>query len=157
MMDAEYFDSRVERVPESGCWIWMGALTDKGYGKFRSKTLQYAAHRKCYEAHRGPIPNGLCVLHRCDIPSCINPAHLFLGTRADNVVDMCAKNRVQRHGRGGAIGESNPNTKLTDTQVLQLRAMYPLHSSTELAAMFGIQRAQAWKIAVGLSRRKVYV
>lgn len=69
-----------------------------GYGRFRvaSYTL-VGAHRFSYELHIGPIPSRMCVLHTCDTPNCVNPAHLFLGTHSDNMKDMYAK---RRHGNG---------------------------------------------------------
>jgi len=96
-----WFESRVERIPEAGCWIWNGMLTNKGYGKARlhgrsgRKTL---AHRVAWELYRGPIQSGLLVCHHCDVPSCVNPAHLFVGTQTDNMADASRKGRCSRQG-----------------------------------------------------------
>ena len=82
-------------VPESGCWIWMGAWNGDGYGVV-SKTLTrdfQMAHRVFYTEHKGPIAEGLLVCHRCDTPQCVNPDHLFLGTHMDNMHDMIRKGR----------------------------------------------------------------
>lgn len=88
-----------EKVDKSGeCWVWTASTHHQwGYGhfKFRGKVAQ--AHRVSWEMHNGPIPEGLLVCHRCDNPPCIRPAHLFLGTDADNATDMVAK---RRHYRG---------------------------------------------------------
>ena len=84
------------RPSEYGCWDWVGARDTFGYGvigrggRGRGHT---GAHRVSWQIHRGPIPPGMYVLHRCDNPPCSNPAHLFLGTHRDNVADMVAKGR----------------------------------------------------------------
>lgn len=82
------------------CWEWLAYRDRKGYGRFMvpgSKTS--LAHRFSWELHRGPIPTGMCVLHRCDNPPCVNPAHLFLGTLQDNVRDMIQKGRGSNGNR----------------------------------------------------------
>lgn len=90
------FMDLVEKIPESGCWIWMGNMM-RGYG--RTPRSQRRAHRESYELHCGPIPVGLAVLHRCDVKCCVNPSHLFLGTQTMNVADMVAKSRQKGGGR----------------------------------------------------------
>ncbi len=85
--------------PNSGCWLWTGSLTSGGYGCCWWDGKQTNAHRFSWLAYRGEIPSGQLVLHKCDMPSCVNPDHLFLGTAADNMRDMVAKGRK----RGGAI------------------------------------------------------
>jgi hypothetical protein len=84
------------RIEPSGCWLWIGATNGKGYGKIqqgRRGGIPLLAHRVSWELHRGPIPDGLMVLHQCDSPPCVNPDHLFLGTGLDNMRDMVAKSR----------------------------------------------------------------
>ena len=90
---ASEFESFVERIPFSGCWIWMRSIQPTGYGDFRRQRKHYSAHRYSYELYNGPITNGLHVLHRCDVPCCCNPSHLFLGTNLDNIQDSSAKGR----------------------------------------------------------------
>lgn len=89
---------RLERyipVPESGCWLWTGDTSQYGYGKFRIGAHAYGcAHRFFYEQLVGPIPDGLCVLHKCDTRLCVNPGHLFLGTKKDNWDDSVRKGRA---------------------------------------------------------------
>lgn len=94
----ERFDAKWCPEPFSGCWLWTaGALSGMQYGTFGVDTgVSHLAHRVSWELHRGPIPEGLCVLHRCDTPLCVNPEHLWLGTYADNNEDMAAKGRVNR-------------------------------------------------------------
>lgn len=86
-------EQQSERVTESGCWIWMRRLNYKGYGVIGYLGKTCPAHRIAYEAFVGPIPEGLMVLHRCDVRSCVNPAHLFLGTDTDNAQDRSRKGR----------------------------------------------------------------
>jgi hypothetical protein len=101
----EHFESRCFPITESGCWIWMGAIkkAKPGYGWVRSKGKSWAAHRLSWTLHRGPIPAARHVLHRCDIPLCVNPDHLFLGTAADNMRDMAQKDRPAREHRAGQL------------------------------------------------------
>lgn len=89
------FESRIERVTESGCWIWTGLLSNVGYGKIGVGLKTYSVHRYAYETYIGKIPKNLLVLHKCDNRCCVNPAHLFLGTQSDNIKDMYAKNRFR--------------------------------------------------------------
>jgi HNH endonuclease len=77
------------RNPFTECWIWQGSLRG-GYGE----CAEGLVHRVSYELFVGPVPDGLCVLHTCDTPTCYNPDHLFVGTRVDNVHDMIAKGRA---------------------------------------------------------------
>lgn len=93
----------------------MGRLNTMGYGRLSVNGVQQYAHRASYELHRGKIPRGMNALHKCDIPTCINPDHLFLGTHGDNVADKVAKGR-QPHG--SKVG----NSKLTDAEVIAIRA-----------------------------------
>lgn len=86
-------------VTESGCLLWEGA-SSRGYGVLNvKKKLQYV-HRLMWELRNGPIQDGLCALHKCDVPSCINIEHLFLGTSADNNIDCTKKGRNMRNEKG---------------------------------------------------------
>lgn len=86
------FWSKVRK--SSGCWIWTAALTEKGYGVFCINGRTDKAHRIAYRLMRGEIPKGKWVLHRCDVPACVNPKHLFIGTSDDNITDMHLKGRA---------------------------------------------------------------
>ena len=80
--------------PELGpCWLWTAATTIYGYGQFFFNGRLEGAHRVSWRLHIGEIPDGRCVLHRCDVPRCVNPAHLFLGTKRDNALDSVRKGR----------------------------------------------------------------
>ena len=89
---AAVFWSRVHKTRR--CWWWLGGKPG-GYGAFSFEGQHHAAHRFSYELNVGPIPAGLMVLHRCDNPSCVRPAHLFVGTNADNIRDASAKGRLR--------------------------------------------------------------
>ena len=84
---------------EDACWIWRAARhCEFGYGVLAVNRVSKRAHRLSWEEYRGPIPTGMCVLHSCDNPMCINPGHLFLGTRQDNIRDMVNKGRQRSRG-----------------------------------------------------------
>ena len=88
----EEFESFVERLPWSGCWLWLRSISSTGYGDFNRNYVHYQAHRYAYELYKGAI-NGMHVLHHCDVRACCNPEHLFLGTNLDNILDSSAKGR----------------------------------------------------------------
>lgn|SRR5262249_45026831 len=77
------------------CWLWTGSRNNGGYGYMAYNGWSEGTHRISWIVHRGPIPNGLWVCHHCDVPSCLRPDHLFLGTPQDNVADMIAKGRYR--------------------------------------------------------------
>lgn len=92
-------------VKTAGCWKWLGC-TVKGYGKIGAQNCigsPLAAHRVSWELHHGKIPNGFCVLHKCDNPPCCNPDHLFLGSLADNNRDRVAKGRIGNTNPAGCL------------------------------------------------------
>lgn len=101
-------------IDENGCWIWQGRRSGSGYAFVSTPRGDVVAHRMSYLLHRGSIPIGMMVCHRCDVRICINPDHLFLGKAKDNVSDMIGK---RRH----CHGEKSMSAKLTEEQVLQIR------------------------------------
>lgn len=118
--------------PNSGCSLWLGAVTNRGYGKMSVAGCPQLAHRIAYREYNGPIPIGLNVLHRCDTPSCINPDHLFLGTQKDNMADCARKNR---HG----LGERNSIAVLTEEAVREIRQQVVSGSTDrQIAVKFGV-------------------
>lgn len=91
----ERFNEKWIPVSESGCWLWIGSISgNMGYGEIqRGDGTKIKAHRLSYELHVGSIPNNQRVLHKCDVPQCVNPHHLFLGSMHDNAIDMIYKGR----------------------------------------------------------------
>lgn len=96
-------------VPESGCWLFEGGLNTNGYGLLPFYGRTVAAHRASYTVFYGQIPAGLCVCHVCDVPSCMNPRHLWLGTISENKRDMVRKGRQPEHMR------KQPRYSVTDS------------------------------------------
>lgn len=87
------------------CWIWSGYRDREGYGHYSDcshRQHSRRAHRDMWEYHNGPIPPRMCILHRCDVPSCVNPDHLFMGTHLDNIADRQAKGRSARGDRNAS-------------------------------------------------------
>ena len=90
--------------PNSGCLLWTGSVMGIGYGKVSWNGRQHPAHRMAWAQAHGPIPDGMFVCHRCDVPLCINPDHLFIGTHKDNMADKKSKSR----GRNQYSREAEP-------------------------------------------------
>ncbi len=106
----ERFMSHVEPEPSSGCWLWTGAVDRYGYGRLKvvsdidDRRVVARAHRIAWVIRFGSIPVGLCVLHHCDNPPCVNPDHLFLGTQGDNSRDKARKGRGLKSKKGLPFG-----------------------------------------------------
>ena len=130
-------------VSASGCWEWMRNRHSHGYGRLRVNGIWLRAHRVSWETFRGPIGDGLHVLHTCDNPCCINPNHLFLGTAKENMADMVKKGRWRGSDRKG---EKSATAKLTAEMVAEIRN--DKRPQTQVAMKFGISRS-----AVGLIKQ----
>ena len=121
----ERFWSKVARQAGDECWLWLAGRDKDGYGYFFKPAGKDRAHRIVWEITHGSIPDGLCVCHRCDNPSCVRPDHLFLGTNIDNIADRDRKGRAckgEAHPYwNGNKGSANPYAKLSDDDVRAIR------------------------------------
>lgn len=149
------------------CWIWLGSRDFRGYGKFWLKGTNVRAHRASWKIIHGEIPEGLLVCHQCDNPSCVNPAHLWLGTDKDNADDRERKGRTAKGGRTRpksvakgfrngrythpettARGEKHGLSKLTNDLVREIRQRFANGETnkTLLASEYGVRDAAIGRI-----------
>jgi hypothetical protein len=143
------FWERVDRRSSDECWEWKGHRIPTGYGQITQRGRRTSTHRRAWELARGPIPEGLCVLHRCDNPPCCNPAHLWLGTQADNSADRDRKGRA-------AVGEGNGKSRLTRDDVLAIHLLVSYGLSWSKAARsFGVSKGTVAAIISGRTWRHV--
>jgi hypothetical protein len=134
------FWSLVEPQPD-GCWHWRGAAGKSGYGCYAGR----AAHRVAYELRKGPIPDKMLVCHKCDVPRCVNPDHLFVGTNRDNMQDAANKGRTLH-------GAKSPNAKLTAEKACQIVERHAAGESLKaLSRAFGLDRNNVRNIVRGIS------
>ena len=142
-------------MAETGACVECSGYRNKsGYGRSRFQGKKRLAHRAAWESAFGPVPPGMCVLHKCDNPPCINPAHLFLGTIADNNADCVAKGRNR-----GAIGERHAGTVLTESDIPIIRALARRLEQKEIARAMGVGtstigrvvRRQSWQHVHGVA------
>ena len=151
---ADRFAKFVDVRGEDECWLWMGARHDFGYGKIGAgpgTNVPLSAHRVAWELASGrSVPDGMYVCHRCDNPPCVNPAHLFIGTPADNARDAARKGRTRNHG--GFPGAANPSAKLQPDQVEAIRAAYRRREGSQeaIGRRFGIGQSQVSVIVRGI-------
>lgn len=106
------FLNKCSPEPNSGCWLWLGSVRPPGYGQiWDGEQTMESAHRTAHKLFVGKIPTGSSVLHKCDVMSCVNPDHLFLGTAQDNRTDMQNKKRGTRSKNGLPYGVSRHRKK----------------------------------------------
>jgi len=152
------FDAKVKNAP-SGCIEWTAATNPGGYGLFGEKRSGkwklILAHRFAWECVNGAIPDGLFVLHHCDNRRCVNPSHLFVGTRQDNTDDMLSKNR---QARGDAVhpngvlnkGSNNGMAVLSDSQIVEIRQLLADGVvQQQIAKRFRIDQSSVSRISTG--------
>ena len=140
------------------CVEWRGTRSTHGYGRVMHGGRMQQAHRVKWEKHRGAIPNGLVVCHHCDNPPCVRLSHLFLGTQGDNIRDAASKGRLAQqlnpdlYAKGSlnlktTFGAENPNSKLTDRQVVRIRSLYASGVNGKiLAPRFGVSDVLIYQI-----------
>ena len=138
------------------CWIWMASKRNKGYGAFcyakNGIVIHGRAHRYVWELYYGPISEGLCVLHACDTPACVNPSHLWLGTKADNNADMIQKGRKVKGGTYAAgkykHGKHHHNARLDAEKICRIRQTYAggITSLSKIAQEYGLATSHVYRI-----------
>jgi len=129
------FWSHVQKAASDQCWNW-DALEKRGYGYMNNVDGHWRrAHRLSWELHHGPIPQGKCVLHACDNRACVNPRHLWIGTRADNARDRDNKNRCPYR-------QQHPMAKLTLLDVGAIRSLHGQYTQRTIASRFGVSQSQ---------------
>lgn len=142
-LEWERFWSKVAPTNERGCRLWTGSTARFGHGTFWDGKKSEFAHRWAYESAVCPIPDNMCVIHKCDVPACVSPNHLMLGTRAENNSDKGAK----RRGRG-PLGERAWNSKLSEDSVRAIREAYAAGSASqcELGKRYGVSQVLVGRI-----------
>lgn len=146
----ERFMDKVIPEPNSGCWIWIGAILKNGYGSFSPDGNRYTvrAHRFSYQYFHGPIPRRFYVRHKCDFKPCVNPDHLHVGTQLDNINDAIERGLWPIGSRAG-------NAKLTEEIVAMARSQRMRPS--ELSRLTGISPGTASVALSGKTWRHVHV
>lgn len=135
------FWSKVDKT--DSCWNWTGSLTNKGYGQFQAGYGGVLAHRVSWLFSYGEEAGELCVLHHCDNRRCVRPDHLFLGTKAVNNADMCAK------GRHVGWSWKRGKSKLSREQISAIRVMAATKTQRAIAEVFGISQSHVGRIVRG--------
>ena len=138
----ERLEEKTEKVTESGCWLWLGSPGRHGYGEIRINNKIELAHRLSWKLFNGDIPRGMQACHRCDVRSCVNPSHLFLGTNMDNILDSMKKGRrlgVKRNRPSGLKYNWSKESKARwlekkrKINAVKREEIFALHKSSELS------------------------
>lgn len=135
-----------------GCWNWIGQIDQNGYARFKFNNISERAHRAAWVIFKGPIPQKLMVLHRCDNRKCVNPDHLFIGSNSDNMADM----KLKRRHVVARPGSLHWKSKLNETQVSTMRTLFS--SGVGFAAIsrrFNVSPATARKVVMRIGWKHV--
>lgn len=141
---ADRFWRKVDKTGD--CWLWAGSTNIHGRGQVNIDKHMISAHRVAYELTYGPIPDGLWVLHHCDVPLCVRPDHLFLGTHHDNMRDMAIKQRSTHGSRSNFA-------KLDEATVIAIREMSSHVTPASIAGRFGVSASTVSRILAGVTWR----
>lgn len=135
--------AKCEVDERTGCWLWTGPIAGgTGYGLTKNEGKTVSVHRLMFRLAHGEIVAGNDVCHRCDVRRCINPEHLWQGTRAENLADMHAKGRAV-----DVRGEKHPKAKLTESQVRDIRAAVASgETMVAIAGRYGLTPMSVWSI-----------
>jgi len=148
----DIFPDRVMPEPNSGCWLWTAAVASHGYGTFQKNKT---AHRYSCELAYGQIQNGMNALHKCDNKLCVNPRHLYLGTKSDNSRDAYARGKMRNVKQ--RCRESHPMSILTEDQIKEIRSLPKgrmkrgANVISNMAARFGVSAAAIYDVRIGRS------
>jgi hypothetical protein len=141
--------NNVTKLSPEECWEWEGSRAPNGYGSFHMGGRTVMAHRAAYTLIVGEIPEGLHILHACDNPPCVNPHHLSVGTRSDNMQDMVAKGRNR-------VADDHPTARLSSAQVREIRRRRAAGETvTDLAASYMIGLATASRAINGVYYKRL--
>lgn len=140
-----------------GCWLWTAGTVRYGYGSLNFYERTTLAHRASWEIHFGAIPDGLYVLHHCDVPACVRPDHLYLGTQADNIRDMIERGRhgSKTHPEWSSRGSDRYNALLDENKVKEIRRLNGSVSDCELARRFGVTYSTIRLVRIGKNWKHV--
>ncbi len=162
IISAEQFEQKVVKLPDlPGCWIWMGQTDGNfGYGRVEFKVggerRSSVAHRVSYSIFVGPIPNRMDVLHSCDVPCCVNPWHLRVGTDLDNMRDASTRGGLKARWQCHIRGSDRPHAILTEGQVADIRKKFLGGiKQADLSREYNRPPDQIWKIVHGKTWRHV--
>lgn len=133
-------------IDENGCHNWKGYIQPNGYGRFRVAGVSLAAHRAAYVVSRGFIPDGADICHACDNRRCLNPEHLFVGSRQENMLDCKLKGRLSIQQDPSRIlrGDRHKNRKLSSDQVAEIRAS--TDNAYQVAERYRISPSHVWRL-----------
>jgi len=138
-------------VTSTECWEWQGSKNGAGYGALTVSGIMQRVHRVMMHISTGfDLNSGLYILHKCDNPPCINPAHLFVGTQSDNLRDAARKGRLYSHG---VRGSKHVRSRLFEADVVTIRSLEPYLSQREIAKLYHVDKSNVWRIL----RRKTWV